>query len=285
MANQLKIVLVLLATMLSGCTSTLDFSGFFFPADLVDSRFTQSDQWNQTHPFKNMVVTSENYQLLVAADSHIGPVVNFNKFLTEASKPENTAFVMVGDIVTGHKEDYLVFKNELPDFNQVHYFLMAGNHDLYFDGWKTFYDYFGSSTYYFTVQTPTESDLYICLDSGSGTLGGKQLAWLKNVLSSKRANYRNCVVFSHVNFFRNRHTGSTNPLVDELYVLMDLFETYKVNMVISGHDHVRSINNFGFTTYITLDGLLDSNQNASYLKLKVNAEKAGYEFIDLKSLN
>ena len=284
MANKLKIVLFLLVTMFSGCTSTLDFNGFFLPTDLIDSRFVQSDQWNQTHPFKNLVVTSENYQLLVAADSHIGMVGNFNKFLSEASKPENTAFVMVGDNVTGHKEDYLVLKNLLPDFNQVHYFLMAGNHDLYFNGWKSFYADFGSSTYYFTVQTPTESDLYICLDSGSGTLGSKQLDWLKNVLSSKRANYRNCVVFSHVNFFRNRHTGSTNPLVDELYVLMDLFERYQVNMVISGHDHVRSINNFGFTTYITLDGLLDSNPNATYLKFKVNAEKVGYEYIDLKSL-
>jgi UDP-2,3-diacylglucosamine pyrophosphatase LpxH len=284
MANQLKIALFLLVAMLSGCTSTLDFSGFFFPDNLVDSRFVQSEQWNQTHPFKNLVVTSENYQLLVAADSHIGPLVNFNKFLTEASKLENTAFVMVGDIVSGHKEDYLVFKNALPDFNLVHYFLMAGNHDLYFDGWKSFYEDFGSSTYYFTVQTPTQSDLYICLDSGSGTLGSKQLAWLKNVLSTKRANYRNCVVFSHVNFFRNRHTGSTNPLVDELYVLMDLFAENRVNMVISGHDHVRSINNFGFTTYITLGGLLDLNPNASYLKLKVTSTKADYEFVDLKSL-
>jgi UDP-2,3-diacylglucosamine pyrophosphatase LpxH len=284
MANQLKITLVLLVAILSGCSSKLDFSGFLFPDDLVDSRFVQSDQWNQTHPFKNLVVTSENYQLLVAADSHIGPIGNFNKFLTQASKPENTAFVMVGDIVSGHKEDYLVFKNALPDFNLVHYFLMAGNHDLYFDGWKSFYEDFGSSTYYFTVQTPTQSDLYICLDSGSGTLGGKQLAWLKNVLSTKRANYRNCVVFSHVNFFRNRHTGSTNPLVDELYVLMDLFAENRVDMVISGHDHVRSINNFGFTTYITLGAILDNFPQASFLKLKVTSTKADYEFVDLKSL-
>jgi len=285
MANQLKIPFVLLVVLFYGCSSTLDFGGFFFPADLVDTRFVQSDQWNQTHPFKNLVVTSENYQLLVAADSHIGSMVNLKKLLIQASKPENTAFVMVGDNVTGHKEDYLTLKNGLPDFNQVHYFLVIGNHDLYFEGWKIFYDYFGSSMYYFTIQTPTNNDLYICLDSGSGTLGGKQLAWLKNVLSTKRANYRNCVVFSHVNFFRNRHTGSTNPLVDELYVLLDLFNIFKVNMVISGHDHVRSINNFGLTTYITLDGLVDTNPNASYLKLKVNSTIADYEYVDLKSLN
>lgn len=213
------------------------------------------------------------------------PVVNFNKFLTEASKPENSVFVVVGDIVSGHKEDYLLLKSLLPVFSQKPYFLAVGNHDLYFDGWKTFYADFGSSTYYFNVQTPANKDLYIILDSGSGTLGGKQLEWLKKVLSTKRADYRNCVVFSHVNFFHNRHTDSTNPLVDELYVLMDLFERYKVNMVITSHDHIRSVNNFGFTTYFTLDSLLDSLPTASFLKLKVSTEKTSYEFQDLKSLN
>ena len=282
MAVKLKVLIILLIVGLCGCSQKWDASGFFFPDDLVDSRYAQSELWNQSHPFKNLVVSSENYQLLVAADSHIGSLVNFEKFLSQASKPENTAFVMVGDIVSGQKEDFLKFKNELPDFNQVHYFLTPGNHDLYYDGWKTYYDYFGSSMYYFTVQTPSKSDLYICLDSGSGTLGRKQLAWFKNVLSTKRANYRNCVVFSHVNLFRNRHTTSTNPMVEELYVLMDLFDRYKVNLVISGHDHVRFVNNFGFTTYITLDALQDANPNASYLKLKVTPENANYEFADLK---
>lgn len=282
METKLKIIVVLLAGLFCGCSQKWDASGFFFPDDLVDARFAQSEQWNQSHPFKNLVVSSENYQLLVAADSHIGPLVNFEKFLSQASKPENTAFVMVGDIVSGQKEDYQRFKNALPDFSQVHYFLTPGNHDLYFDGWKSFYAYFGSSMYYFTVQTPGKKDLYICLDSGSGTLGGKQLAWLKQVLSTQRTSCRNCVVFSHVNLFRNRHTTSTNPMVEELYVLMDLFDRYKVNLVINGHDHQRFVNNFGNTTYITLDALQDSNPNASYLKLKVTPENAGYEFVDLK---
>ena len=39
-------------------------------------------------------------------------------------------------------------------------FLITGNHDLFFDGWKTFYEFFGSSTYYFTVSTPEVPDLY-----------------------------------------------------------------------------------------------------------------------------
>ncbi len=298
MENKLKssihIFLVLMTFFFSGCSLNVDIGGFFFPSDLIDSRFKQSEQWNNSHLFKQLTVSSENYQILVAGDSHIGGFAevshseglkNFTKLVIEAKKPENTAFLIVGDIVSGQKEDFDSLKANLPDYNINPYFLLVGNHDLYFDGWKTFYNYFGSSTYYFSIKTPTFSDLYICLDSGSGTLGVGQLAWLKNVLETERAKYRNCFVFSHVNFFRNRRTGSTNPLVDELYVLMDLFATNRVNLVISGHDHVRSLNYFGFTTYITMDALLDANPNASILKLTVSTTKTSFSFMDLKSLN
>lgn len=268
--------------LLSNCSGNLDFSGFIQSPDRVNTRFEQSDAWNKTHPFKTLHTESENYQLLVAADIHIGGLKNFKILLEEAKLPENLAFVLVGDIVTGKKEDYLVLKNELPDFDEVPYFLMAGNHDLYFDGWKTFYEYFGSSTYYFSVETPTVKDLYICLDSGSGTLGNKQIAWLKKLLETERDNYRNCIVFSHVNFFRDRHTGSTNPLVGELEVLLGLFADHQVNMVIMGHDHIRAVNEFGYTTYLTLDALIDNFSNASFLKLKISDGKVGYEFREIE---
>jgi len=280
-----NLLLLITAFIFSNCNSNLDFSGFVRSTDRIDTRFEQSAEWNKTHPFKNLTVSSETYQLLVAGDSHIGGLVNYQKFLNQAQKPENTAFVIVGDMVTGKREDFITLKNALPDFDQTPYFLMMGNHELYFDGWKNFYEFFGSSVYYFTVQTPTVKDIYICLDSGSGTLGAKQLAWLTDLLASERSHYRNCIVFSHVNFFRNRHTGSTNPLVTELYVLMDLFVKYNVNYIISGHDHVRSINEFANNTYITMDALKDNVQNASYLKLNISASKADYEFQSLSDLN
>jgi len=136
-----------------------------------------------------------------------------------------------------------------------------------FDGWKHFSRLFGSSVYYFTIATPTKEDLYICLDSGSGTLGKSQLKWLKNLLENSRSAHDLCVIFTHVNFFRDRHTLSTNPLTKELLVLIDLFEQHRVNMVIMGHDHVRAVNVLGNTTYLTLDALLSALHNSSYIKL------------------
>jgi len=281
MANQLKIGIFLLLLIFTGCNQQSDLSGMFYSFDRVNDRFLQSDVWNKTHSYKNLTVISENYQLLVAADNHIGGLVNLNKMIVEARKPENLAMVFVGDVVSGQKEDYDKLKNVLPDINEVPYFLIVGNHDLYFDGWKTFYEYFGSSSYYFTVQTPQNKDIFICLDSGGGTLGAKQLAWLKNLLSSELSNYRNCIIFTHVNFFRENHTRSTNILETELEVLLPLFAKYQVDMVIMGHNHSRSITDFGNTTYLTMDALKDGVSNASFVKLQVSEDKVGYTFQEL----
>ncbi|MPN25594.1 hypothetical protein SDC9_173006 [bioreactor metagenome] len=149
---------------------------------------------------------------------------------------------------------------------------------MYFDGWKHYFRLFGSSVYYFTIQTPSKEDIYICLDSGSGTLGKSQLKWLKELLQNRRQFYDKCVIFTHVNFFRDRHTLSTNPLINELLVLMDLFEKYEVDYVVMGHDHVRAVNVLGKTTYVTLDALEKKKLEAGLLKLKIKSSGIQHEF-------
>ncbi|MDD3280917.1 MAG: metallophosphoesterase [Bacteroidales bacterium] len=214
-------------------------------------------------------------------DSHIGGIENYQLFTKNAIQSKALALVMVGDITTGHIKDYETLSQNIPPKDSISSFLLVGNHDLYFDGWKEFYARFGSSIYYFQVKTREASDLFICLDSGSGTLGDKQMQWLKNLLKSKREYYRYCIVFTHVNFFRTRHTGSTNPVVEELQILMDLFYTYNVNFVIMGHDHIKSIEKLGNTSYITLDALLDGFNQAGYLELIINNQSANYKFFNL----
>src|SRR5665647_1250589 len=70
-----------------GCSNNADFSGFLRSTDRVNDRFEQSDEWNKLHPFKTLVVNTDNYRLLVASDLHIGGVKNFNILLDEAQKP------------------------------------------------------------------------------------------------------------------------------------------------------------------------------------------------------
>jgi 3',5'-cyclic AMP phosphodiesterase CpdA len=264
-----------------GCSKELDFSGFIRSTDSANERFEQSVQWNNVHQQRIINLDTASYNIVVGGDTHVGGTVYLSSLLDQSKIPEISAVILAGDVSTGNKEDYDVLKKTLDNTDSASYYLTNGNHDLFFNGWDTYYSYFGASSYTIVVNTPQGSDLYICLDTGGGTLGDLQLAWLKDILENQRSLYRNCIIITHVNFFRNRFTASTNPLVDELYVLMDLFAANNVNMVISGHDHERYEEVFGVTTYITLDALVDGCSNASYLKLNVNNGKLNYQFIPL----
>lgn len=270
-----------MAFVFSSCIGDADLTGFIRSTDRIEDRFDASMEWNASNPFKSIVVATEEYNLLVSADLHVGKTKNYQTFLTRGLQSDIGAMVFVGDIVTGKEKDYETFHSMLPDFETKPGFLLTGNHELYFDGWKHFQRLYGTSIYYFTIQTPSQKDLYICLDSGSGTLGKSQLAWLKELLQQDRELYNQCVIFSHVNFFRDRHTLSTNPLVNELLVLIDMFEKHQVNFVIMGHDHVRAESRLGNTKYLTLDALEDGTINASYLVLKKVISGITYDFIQL----
>jgi predicted phosphodiesterase len=267
--------------VLTGCYKDVDLRGFIRPKDNVNTRFSQSVFWNEHNPSYNIYTDSDNYSMIIAADCHIGSTVNFKKLLDLSPAPEVSALFIAGDITTGKKEDYDVVRQLIESADSVSCFLMAGNHDLFFDGWQTFYDYFGSSTYIVSVNTPLARDIYICLDTGGGTAGDKQLEWLKEILRDNRNDCRHCIVITHTNFFRNRYTTSTNPLVEELYVLLELFLEYNVAFIITGHDHKRNVEVYGPSTYITLDAAMDGLSYASYLRLLVDGSQLDYHFEDL----
>jgi len=159
--------------------------------------------------------------------------------------------------------------------------LVPGNHDLYFGGWESFFDLFGASSYTFSVNRSSSSDLFIFLDSGGGTLGNLQLEWLKELLESDREKYNHVIIVTHVNFFRSHFTHSTNILNEELLFLIDLNARYKVDMVIQGHDHKRYVEQMGHTTYLTLDALKDGTKNASYMELNISESGLNYTFVNL----
>jgi UDP-2,3-diacylglucosamine pyrophosphatase LpxH len=285
MGNMKKIkIALLLCTVLfyCSCDEDTDFSGYIYSPDPVNERVKQSLDWNKSHPASEILVSGTGYSLLIAGDIHAGGTVNLDSFLTQANTPDISGLVIVGDLTSGHREDFEIFNEELESKNSCTAFLMIGNHDLFFNGWDTYFNLFGSSTYSFTIRTDDTTDLYICLDSGGGTHGWRQMEWLKDLLKKERKNARYCVLFTHNNFFRTRRTGSTNPLVDELRAFMDLCYKNSVNMVIMGHDHKRSEEFLGRTRYVTLDALQDDSKDASYMKLQVKENDLVYTFIALK---
>ncbi len=255
-----------------------DLSGFLYSNDPVNERVKQSLEWNNMNPNKDVAINGSDYSFLIAGDSEVGGIINLDTLIARAKKPGVSGFVIAGDITGGDPKGYKILEHELDKKNPDHAFYILGNHDLFFNGWDDYYSYFGSSTYAFDVKTNNASDLYICLDSGNGTIGSTQLKWLEDLLKNERKNHRLCIIFSHVNFFREHHTFSANPLVDELHVLLDLFYRNSVDMVITGHDHHRSEEFFGKTHYITLDALFDGFTEASYLRLEIKNGKIIYGF-------
>jgi predicted phosphodiesterase len=264
---------------LTGCEET-DITGLFISDESVNQRFKQSIEWNALHPYREINVPSENYFILSMGDSHVGSTNNLKNFLNIAKSTNAAAIVAVGDLTSGNASDYDVFQEIMPSQDSLSSFLIVGNHDLWFNGWKQFYSRFGSSSYIFTIKTPAAQDLFICLDTGNGTLGNKQLDWLKEILKTYRNEYRYCIVFTHNNLFRNRHTLSTNPLVEELHVLLELFTVHKVDVVITAHDHIKYEEKFGTTTYITMDALEDGLSYSGYFKLNMIDGNIDYEFIN-----
>lgn len=277
MGNLKKIIFCLFVCgMIVSCE--VDYSGFVRATDRVEKRFVQSMAWNIANPQHNIICNTNNYSVIVASDLHIGGTVNTKALFNIYEGSNDIALILIGDIVSGRKEDYEVFK-KISDSVTKPLLKIVGNHDLYFDGWKTYYEIFGSSTYYFTISTPDSTDLYICLDSGGGTLGKSQMDWLSDLLQTQRNQYRHCIVLGHVNMLRTRHTTSANPLIEENAHLISLFTENKVELVINGHDHHQNKTVFGNTSYIITDALMDNYKNAGYVKLSVIDSNLDTEFL------
>lgn len=274
-------IFILLITFSSSSCEKFEMRGFFTTFEDVNNRFEQSMEWNSRNGYSEITSSQQSYTLSVMADSHVGGTENLDRFFKDARDQNITAVVMAGDLTTGHKEDYDIFLDKLRLQDSLWIFPVVGNHDLYFEGWKHFYPSLGSSTYFFIVSTPSSRDLFICLDTGNGTLGSKQLEWFKNLLETSRNRYRYCIVFTHNNLFRLRPTTSTNPMIEENHVFSDIFLRYNVNMVVTGHDHKRNTDILGKTTHIIMDALQDTNDNASYLRLTIEEQDIIYSFVDL----
>jgi len=279
MELQLKTRLLLLSAILSTIVSCEKDIEFPQEEHSVNQRFNQSMDWNELHHYKEIETSSDDYTIMFMGDSHIGTTKNLNNFISIAETNNAAAVVMAGDLTTGDKNDCDELEGCLQSKGSLLSFLTVGNHDLWpKTGWDEFYARFGASVYYFTVRTPGGDDIYISLDSGSGTLGTDQLEWFESLLQNQRSDYRRCIVFTHLNFFRFRHSEISNPLVEEINKLIDLFTKYHVDMLVSGHEHKRSEEVFGLTTYIVLEPLKDDTDNAGYLNFNIKDGKISYIF-------
>ena len=279
MELQLKNSLLLITAISLTIASCEKDPDFISPEHSADQRFNQSMEWNARHSYQEIVVQSDDYSILFMGDSHVGSTKNLDNFFNIAKNTKASAVVMAGDLTTGEAKNYDVLEKCIPPRDSLLSFLTVGNHDLWSNsGWNEFFTRFGPSCYLFTVESPEATDLFISLDTGSGTLGAEQLAWFEDVLQNQRPAYRRCIVFTHNNFFRFRHTETVNPPVEELNKMIELFTRHHVDMLVAGHDHKRDAVLFGITTYVVMEPCKDGTDNAGYLSLRVKNGDVKYSF-------
>ena len=277
----------MMGLLLTACN--LDWSGLIAPtSDIVEKRFVQSLEWNETHGYKSLNVPLDNYSFYVGTDLHIDTTVrNITKMVTALRNDSNAYFgLLTGDLVHQPKAFHTLMPalayNPLTQARNDTLFATAGNHDLYFNQWVDYKFYWGTSTYWFEVKTPNYQDLFISLDTGNGTLGSKQLKWLRTILSTKRTNYRHCIVYTHTHLFKPEETqfptGSMN--LEETFEITHLMNQHNVNLYLQGHDHDREILLYKNVLYIIVDAMRDKDKSPFYMIVTCN-ETIDYKFVAL----
>ena len=133
------------------------------------------------------------------------------------------------------------------------------------------------------VVLPSGKDLFLVLDSATGTLGTKQTKWLKELLATNRTKYRHCIISKHTNLFNTDNTQSTsgNMPFEESFALMELFARHNVTLVLQGHDHYREDLTNNGVRYTVVGTIKDEATEPEYLKVAVSPTGVAYEWVEM----
>lgn len=294
-----NVIIVMLGMLMVACgpDARLDMAGMFAGSSpKIDERFNESKQYNDKNGYATLKAPVDNYHVYVCTDTHITNNKKRWQTFIHAYRSDLLCPVAVhlGDLIDASDNYQFLYDSymEIPKnfIKKDTLMAVAGNHDIYFKQWPQFIKYFKTSSYYFVVETPKglvddgEKDLFIVYDSADGTVGKKQLEWLKEILKwSDTQDFRHKVVCTHTHFYRRDNSqGITgNYPLDETYVLMNLFEKHGVDMVWSGHDHSREITYIKGMTFIVVDSMTEKDKEPFYMKVTMGKE-IDYEFVPVE---
>lgn len=276
----IRIFILILSLGLCSCNS-VDLKGLLIPTgDGVDKRFEQSMVMTGGLDV-GAVEAQKSYTFYVATDPHIDDThTNLDIFNNALRNDSGASFgVVLGDCieVKDNLPKYLkslAYDPARHTYNPEIYHSL-GNHDVYFNGWADFRELVGPSVYWFELRFEGGKDLYISLDTATGSLGRKQSDWFKAFLENKRNDYRHCIILTHTNFFYtdNSQTGSGNMPLEESFALIDFLGKYKVSLVLQGHDHYREDRTYANVRYVTVGAILDKMEAPEYLKINVSEDE------------
>lgn len=264
------ILYIALAVMMTACSDdmTLDLLGMFSPnGEVVDVRYDQSMAYNATQGEIHLNMGSDDYMMYVCTDSHITRKSHKNlDYFIDTYNAETAPKIAVhlGDLIDAQKN--FPCADSVLSLANDHLFITPGNHDIYFKQWPIYRSYFNTSIYWFDTNNGSKKlDLFICLDTADGTLGTKQMKWLRELLEQKsKEGYRRIIVYTHTHFWKldDSQGHTSNFALEETYELAALLAQYNVAYVWSGHQHARQSVLFRGVNYLVLDATKDSEKDS-----------------------
>lgn len=269
--------LFILLLFVTACNPNYDMPGMFNgSSERADKRLAESLEYDKRVGEIHLTVP-ETYAVYVATDTHVDSTTHhWSKFVNCYKADKDCAFAIhLGDLINA-KNNFARFfdaakvapEGYVPGKDTIFY--VVGNHDLYFNQWPEYKSYIGTSTYWFDTRTSGGKllDLYICIDSGEGTLGVDGIKWLEDILKEKSEQpYRHRIILTHTHMFKQDDSQghTSNYSMEETYEIAALLTKYGVSEYWSGHDHSREITNYGNVTYIVVDALEDAVEDAYYM--------------------
>ena len=288
---QLSIINLLLLAA-TACNPNYDMVGMFNGSSVrADKRFDESMKYNEEHGYTHVIVP-EDYTVYVCTDTHVDSTTRNLEAFTKLYKADtNCPFALhLGDLINANHNFATFFKAASVEpegyiKGKDTCFYAVGNHDLYFNQWPAYQQYVPTSTYWFDTRTAAGKllDLYICIDSGEGTLGVEPLNWLRSTLEEKsQEGYRHIIVFTHTHMFKQDDSQghTSNYSLEETYDITAVLTKYHVDMYWSGHDHSREITHYGGVTYIVVDAMEDPVEKPFYMVVEMS-KNITYEFIPI----
>ena len=276
----------LLLLLLFSCDK-VDFKGFIMPTgETVNRRFEQSFEIHGSKPVACIETDDDSYLFYVASDPHISDSTSsLETFATALRNDKEASFGMIlGDCIDRRGcmptyRDAISYNSEEQMF-PTPIFSAIGNHDLYFEAWDDFKKLIGPSVYWFEVKHRDGKDIFITLDSASGTLGNEQMKWLRNLLEKERGKYRHCIVLTHTNilYTDNSQISSGNMPMEETIAILELFGKHNVMLCLQGHDHYREDVIFKGVRYTIVGSIRHEFEKQEYLCIRISAEGAEYDW-------
>ena len=164
---------VLALLFLASCGKNIDYAGLFYTInESPDERFAQSMSYNAEHGYDKITGVPDDYEVYVMSDIHVDfSTDNLDRFVSDylADSVAAPFALCLGDLInaTDHWDYFDEHVKPVSDAGRKIYYTV-GNHDLYFDQWDEYFKRFGSSTYWFEVQTVSGfKDLYISIGISS----------------------------------------------------------------------------------------------------------------------